>query len=96
MRDELTAWADAWCKWCGERLPYQRDPRREFCDNGRACEIDYHNDLRRERRERERAGRTCANCGATFTRRSAKAIYCSRDCAVKACRPPRKGFKVDG
>ncbi len=82
--DELTPWADHWCKWCGDQLPIDRDPRRLFCDNDRACHTAYYNDLRAERLKRARAGKTCKQCGATFTRQKAHAIYCSRDCAVKA------------
>jgi hypothetical protein len=84
MCDELTPWREARCLWCGELLPVDRDPRRKFCDNGRACGNAHSNDLRAARYLLARMDRTCAHCGATFTRQTSKAIYCSRACAVTA------------
>lgn len=85
MEDELIPWADMRCKWCEARLPLERDPRRQFCDNDRACQTAYFNDLRSARYLLARLDKTCAECGATFTRQKSRAIYCSRACAVKAC-----------
>lgn len=77
---ELTDWRDAWCKWCGDRLPEERDPRRLFCV-GRECRAAYQNDLRRERLEKARAGKICQQCGATFTPQVSHAKFCCHPCA---------------
>jgi hypothetical protein len=83
--DEPLAWADAWCAWCGDTLPLERDPRRKFCDNNRECETAYHNDRRAQRSAAARSGKTCARCSKPFVAPKAHRIYCSRECAVKAC-----------
>ncbi|MFN4160123.1 MAG: hypothetical protein ACK4GO_17245 [Gemmobacter sp.] len=95
MCDELIPWADVRCKWCEERLPLERDPRRQFCANGRGCETAYHNDLRSARNLLARLDKTCRECAATFTRQTGKAIYCSRACAVKACGRARRARRKD-
>ena len=84
------AWTDAWCAWCGETLPVDRDPRRKFCNNHRACETAYHNDKRARRLAEGRAGRTCKLCSKPFDRPKSHSIYCSRTCACRASRLRRR------
>ena len=95
MDSDPTPWAERRCLWCDTLLPLERDPRRKFCDNGRACQTAYYNDLRAGRLLLERMDKTCRECGATFTREKSRAIYCSRACAVKAAHKAQWARKLE-
>ena len=91
--DDLIPWAEVRCLWCDTLLPVERDPRKLFC--GRPCQIAHHNDKRSTRLLLARMDRTCAECGATFTREKSRAIYCSRACANRASRARMRSQTTD-
>jgi hypothetical protein len=82
LHDEGVDWRDAWCLWCGDVLPIERDPRRKYCD--RACGFAYLNDLRRVQRAEARKGKTCWQCGVPFVAQKAHKRFCSHRCATRA------------
>jgi hypothetical protein len=73
------------CRFCRAPLPWPRRADMVYCRGGRCCQR--HGDaLLAEARRVARAGKRCAECSRAFEARSAKAVYCSKLCGLRASR----------